>query len=163
MQAQSKVISISQNGELRLEFTVPEANVADVKMGAEATFTVGAYPDKTFHGSVRFVSGAVRAATRDLVVEAVVDNTEKKLFPGMFADVALATGMRKLPSVPASAIFERQDKKRVFVVKEGRLEERVLQVGPTVDGRVSIESGVAANEPVVTANSAKLTNGARVQ
>ena len=163
VQAQSKVIAIAQSTELRLEFTVPEASVADVKIGADASFTVAAYKDKQFHGTVRFVSGAVRASTRDLVVEAIVKNDDKQLFPGMFADVALSTGMRKLPSVPASAVFERLEKKRVMVVKDGRLEERVLQVGPESNGRISVEAGVAVGEPVVTANAAKLTNGARVQ
>ncbi len=164
VQAQSKVISIAQSAELRLEFNVPEANVGEVKQGADVSFTVSAYPDQTFHGAVRFISGAVRTATRDLVVEAVVaNNGEKKLFPGMFADVALSTGMRKLPSVPLAAVFERQDKRRVFVVKDGRLEERVLQPGPESNGRLSIESGVKAGETVVTANADRLINGARVQ
>jgi membrane fusion protein (multidrug efflux system) len=163
VQAQSKVISIAQTEQLRLEFTVPEANVGEVKQGADVAFTVAAYADKTFHGTVRFVSGSVRAATRDLVVEALVDNGEKKLFPGMFADVALSTGTRKLPSVPLSAVFERQDKRRIFVVKDGRLEERVLQTGPESNGRLSVESGVKTGEPVVTANADRLTNGARVQ
>ncbi len=160
----SKVIALTQNGELRLEFTVPEANVGEVKQGADVAFNVAAYADKTFHGTVRFVSGSVRAATRDLVVEALVDNSDKKLFPGMFADVALSTGTRKLPSVPLSAVFERQEKRRVFVVTpDSRLEERVLQVGPESNGRLSIESGVKAGELVVTANADRLTNGARVQ
>ncbi len=163
VQAQSKVISLAQSAELRLEFNVPEANVGDVKQGADVTFTVAAYPDKSFHGKVRFVSGSVRAATRDLVVEALVDNSEKKLLPGMFADVALSTGTSKLPSVPLSAVFERQDKRRVFVVKEGRLEERVLEVGPESNGRLSVKAGVKTGEAVVTANADRLTNGARVE
>lgn len=163
VQAQSKVISLAQSAELRLEFSVPEANVAAVKQGADVTFSVAAYEDKMFHGTVRFVSGSVRTATRDLVVEALVDNADKKLLPGMFADVALSVGTRKLPSVPISAVFERQDKRRIFVVKDGRLEERVLQTGPESNGRLSVESGVKAGEPVVTANADRLTNGARVQ
>lgn len=163
VKAESRVISLAQTRELRLEFTVPEANVGDVKQGADVGFSVAAYTDKTFHGTVRFVSGSVRAATRDLVVEAIVDNADKKLFPGMFADVSLSTGTRRLPSVPLSAVFERQDKRRVFAVKDSRLEERVLQPGPESNGRLSIESGVTSGETVVTANADQLTNGARVQ
>jgi RND family efflux transporter MFP subunit len=163
VQAQSKVISLAQSAELRLEFNVPEANVGEVKQGADVSFIVAAYPNQTYHGKVRFVSGSVRAATRDLVVEAVVENADKKLFPGMFADVALSTGRRKLPSVPLAAVFERQDKRRVFVVKDGRLEERVLQPGPEANGRLSVEAGVKAGESVVTTKTDGLINGARVQ
>ena len=163
VKADSKVISMAQTKELRLEFTVPEANVGEVKQGADVEFSVAAYPDKMFHGTVRFVSGSVREATRDLVVEATVDNAGKELLPGMFADLALSTGTRKLPSVPLSAVFERQDKRRVFVVKDGRLEEHVLQAGPEANGRLSIESGVKLGDAVVTANVGQLTNGARIE
>ena len=163
VQASSKVASIVQGGDLRLEFTVPEANVAAVKTGADITFSVAAYPDRTFHGIVKYISGAVREATRDLVVEAVVGNDDKTLRAGMFANVSLATGTHKLPSVPVAAVFERQEKKRVFVVAGGRLEERVLQAGPEVNGRLSIEDGVVDGEKVAVGNLAALQNGASVQ
>jgi RND family efflux transporter MFP subunit len=163
VQPASKVISIVQSGDLRLEFTVPEANVAQLKTGADVGFVVAAYPDKTFHGTVRFVSGAVRATTRDLVAEAVVPNAEKLLRPGMFANVSLATGTEKLPSVPVASVFERQDKKRVYVVTDGHLQERVLQVGPELGGRVAVESGVKTGDKVVIGNLTGLLNGARVE
>lgn len=163
VQASSKVISMVQTGDLRLELTVPEANVASLKTGADVSFTVAAFPDKTFHGTVRFVSAAVRESTRDLVCEAVVPNPDKLLRPGMFADVSLATGTEKLASVPLSAVFERQDKKRVYVVVDGRLQERVLQTGPEVDGRLTVHSGLKAGDKVVSKNLAALTNGAKVE
>jgi RND family efflux transporter MFP subunit len=163
VQPSSKVVSIVQGGDLRLSFTVPEANVAAIKSGADVSFSVAAYPDKTFHGTVKFISGAVREATRDLVVEAVVSNDDKLLKAGMFANVSVTTGSRKLPSVPLAAVFERQEKKRVYVVTAGRLEERVLQYGPVVDGRLSIEDGVTDGEKVAVGNLAVLQNGASVQ
>ena len=163
VQAQSKVISIVQSGDLRLELTVPEANIASVKPGADVAFEVAAYPSKQFHGTLRFMSGAVRAATRDLVCEAVVQNPEKLLRAGMFADVAVTTGTEKLPSVPLAAVFERQDKKRVYVVSAGRAEERVLQPGPEVNGRLTAQAGIKEGEKVIVGNLAALTNGARVE
>jgi len=163
VQPPSKVVSISQVGELRLEFTVPEADLAHVKQGSAVTFSVAAYPNDAFKGSVKYISGSVRATTRDLVAEAVVDNESKKLLPGMFADVSLATGTQKLPAVPLAAVFERQDKKRVFVVANGRLEERVLQYGPEVDGKLSVQAGVKAGEKVVVSKLQGLQNGARTE
>ena len=163
VQASSKVVSITQSGDLRLQFTVPEANVAQVKIDADVAFTVAAYPDKIFHGKVRFVSGAVRATTRDLVTEAVVSNDDKLLRPGMFADVSLLTGSQKLPTVPLAAVFERQEKKRVYVVANGQLQERVLQYGAVVNGRLSVESGVKSGEKVAVGNLGDLLNGESVQ
>lgn len=163
VQASSKVVSIAQVDELRLEFSIPEANVAQVAPGADVSFRVAAFKDQLFHGTVRYVAGAVRTATRDLVAEAVVQNPEKKLRPGMFADVELHIGKQTLPSVPLAAVFERQAKKRVYVVTDGHLIERVLQVGPEVDGRLTAVSGLKPGEKVAVGKLDGLTNGARVE
>jgi len=163
VQAQSKVIALAQTRELRLELTVPEASVASAKQGADITFKVAAYPEQTFHGTLRFVSGALRAATRDLVCEAVVPNDAKLLRPGMFADVDLVTGTEKLPSVPTTAVFERQNTTRVYVVVDGALEERVVQPGIEINGRLTVRDGVKPSEKVVVGNLAALKNGARVE
>jgi RND family efflux transporter MFP subunit len=163
VQPTSKVVSIVQTGDLRLEFSVPEADVAHLRAGADVTFTVAAYSGKTFHGIVRFVSGAVRATTRDLVAEAVVANPEKLLRPGMFADISLSTGSERLPSVALASVFERQEQKRVYVVQDGRLWERVLQVGPEVNGRLTARGGIKPGDKVVTSKLDNLTNGARVE
>jgi RND family efflux transporter MFP subunit len=163
VQPASKVISLVQSADMRLEFTVPEANVAKVAPSAEVSFVVAAYPGRSFPGTVRYVSGAVRETTRDLVVEAVVSNAEKLLRPGMFANVSLSIGSEKRPSVPLAAVFERQDKRRVYVVVGGRLEERVVQPGSEVEGRLAVETGVKAGDKVVVGNLEGLFNGARVE
>jgi RND family efflux transporter MFP subunit len=163
VQPASRVISIVQTDDLRLELAVPEASVAQVRTGAAVSFAVAAYPNRTFEGTMRFVSSALRPTTRDLVAEAVVPNVDKLLKPGMFADVSLSIGTEKLPSVPLASVFERQDKKRVYVVQDGRLEERVLQIGPEVSGRLTAQRGIKPGDKVVTGNLAGLTNGARVE
>jgi membrane fusion protein (multidrug efflux system) len=163
VQASSKVVSIVQSGDLRLQFTVPEANVAQVKMDADVSFQVAAYPDRIFHGKVRYVSGAVRETTRDLVTEAVVNNDDRSLRAGMFADVSLLTGSQVLPSVPVAAVFVRQEKKRVYVIANGQVQERILQYGPEIDGRLAVESGVKTGEKVAVGNLSNLLNGESVE
>ncbi len=162
VQASSKVITLAQVAELRLELTIPEASLAQVKRGADVTFSVAAYPGKTFHGTLRHLSGSVRATTRDLVAEAVVPNEEMLLRPGMFADVSVVIGSKRLPSVPRAAVFEAKDKSRVFVVEDGRLVERVVSVQADVDGQVAVRDGVRPGELVVVEGQARLVNGTRV-
>lgn len=163
VQASSKVVSLAIVNELRLEFSVPEANVGQVATGSKVDFKVAAFKDDNFQGTVRYVSGAVRASTRDLVAEALVQNPDKKLLPGMFADVELTVGQAKLPSVPVASVFERQAKKRVYVVADGHLQERVLQVGAKVGDRLTAEAGIKVGDKVVTGKLDGLTNGARVE
>jgi membrane fusion protein, multidrug efflux system len=155
----TRVVTLVSLDTLRLEMAIPEANVARVKEGAEVAFDVAAYPERRFTGKIRFVSGAVRSTTRDLVAEAIVDNADKSLLPGMFANVELTVGTRKLPAVPKSAIVDRDGKANAFVVIEGKLEQRVLAIGPTVGESVSVTKGVRAGDKVVVRNVATLSNG----
>lgn len=163
VQPQSRVIAITQSRELRLEIAVPEANVASARLGADVSFGTSAYPDKKFRGTIRFVAGALRDSTRDLICEAVVSNSERLLRPGMFADVEIVVGVEKLPTVPLAAVFERQEKKRVFVVSGGRVEERILQPAAEIDGRLTAYAGIKPGERVAIGNLAALSNGARVE
>jgi RND family efflux transporter MFP subunit len=127
------------------------------------TFAVAAYPDRRFSGKIRFVSGVVRASTRDLVVEALVSNPERLLLPGMFADVKLAVGAHTLPSVPKSALLVKNDQTRIFVLSGGRIEERVVALGPAFGERVSVLRGVGVGERVVVSDPSQLSNGQAVQ
>lgn len=158
VQAASRVVSIAQIDELRLEFSVPEQNFPDVAVGADVHFRVAAYGDQSFAGKVARISGAVRA-TRDVLVEAAVDNAERKLLPGMFADVELRIGSDTLPSVPKVAVFEHNGKQSVFVVKDGLLEQRVLMPAPETVGRIPVRRGVELGEQVVTVLTPELENG----
>jgi membrane fusion protein, multidrug efflux system len=162
VQASSRVVSIAQVDELKLEFSLPEQNFPDVKIGAAVDFRVGAYGNEVFTGKVTRVSGAVRE-TRDVLVEAHVKNADNRLLPGMFADIELAVGKEALPSVPKSATFDANGKVNVLVVTGGALEQRVLQPGPAVNERVSVRRGVVLGERVVAKYEPALKNGQRVQ
>jgi membrane fusion protein (multidrug efflux system) len=137
--------------------------VANVKENAEVSFTVAAYPGRRFGGKVKFVSGALRATTRDLVAEALVPNPERLLLPGMFADVELVIGSQKLPSVPERSLRVVDEQTRLFVVVAGRLQERIVAVGPKLGDRVSIVRGVSETDQVVVSDPSGLANGRKVR
>jgi membrane fusion protein (multidrug efflux system) len=161
VQAQSRVVSLAQVDELKLEFSLPEQHFPEVKFGADVQFRVAAYPNEIFTGKVSHISGAVRP-TRDVLVEARVLNADKKLLPGMFADVEVAVGNEQLPAVPETAVFEKNGKLNVFVVINNTLEQRVLQPGTAVKGQLPIRRGVNAGEQIVIAETNALKNGQRV-
>jgi RND family efflux transporter MFP subunit len=159
----TRVATLVSLDPLRLELAVPESEVSKVKLDAEVRFTVAAFPNQQYRGKIRFVSGALRSTTRDLVVEALVQNPDKTLLPGMFADVELTTGTRKLPSVPQNAMLQRDGQAHAFTVVEGRLEERLLSLGPAAGDRVSVLKGVVLGDQVALPPLDKLSNGQRVR
>lgn len=162
VQASSRVVSLAQVDELKLVFSVPEQNFPDVKHDADVKFRVAAYGDRTFSGRVVHISGAVRD-TRDVLVEAVVANPDGKLLPGMFTEVELTIGQESLPALPKSAVFEKNGKLNAFVVKEGVLEQRVVQPAATHADQVPVRRGIKVGEQVVVAAVDQLENGQAVR
>ncbi len=163
VQPSSKVVTLVVSNPLRLQLTVPERRIADVKAGALVTFTSPARPGQTYSGTVKYVSAEVRATTRDLVVEAVVPNADGALLPGMFVDARLHAGERTLPVVPKSAVFATGDDPSLYVVENGQLALRIVKTGVEAGGDVSVEDGVKAGELAVVSPSALLADGLPVE
>jgi RND family efflux transporter MFP subunit len=159
----SRVVSLAAVDPIRLELAVPEAEVANVKAEAKVSFTVAAYPKREFEGTIRFVSGAVRPTTRDLLVEAVVANQDKLLRPGMFAEARLALGTRNVPSVPKAAVLQRDETARAFFAVDGRAQERILALGPEAAGRIAVERGAKIGDLVILGDLSVLSNGQPIQ
>lgn len=159
----TKVVSVVSLDPLRLELTVPEARLADVKQGGKVTFTVPAYPDRTFEGTLRFVGAAVRETTRDVVAEATVANADRALRPGMFASIGLALPEVDSVVVPESSVVRKGKNAYVFVlVQHGaghRVEQRLVQLGAARDAVIAVTRGVAKGERVVDRPEPTLRNG----
>ncbi len=158
----TKVVSLVAVDSLRLEFSVPEAELGAVKQDGKLTFTVPSFPGKPFTGTVRFISAAVRESTRDMIAEAVVDNADRALRPGMFASISLLVGEAPLPVIPKTAVVEKDGRTHVFVVVDSRLEERVVQVGAQKGDVISVVRGLRTGEKVVTAPTDAIKNGQTV-
>ncbi len=158
----SRVATLVSTDTLRLVFPIPEREAAAIHEGGDVTFRVAA-SDRPYHGTIKFVSGSIREDTRDLPVEAIVDNAGGSLRPGMFADIELTVGSRKLAGVPKEAIMERDRSKRAFFVVDGRLEERILSTLPEVAGAVPVVKGAKTGEQVALGDLTLLRNGQRVR
>jgi hypothetical protein len=81
----------------------------------------------------------------------------------MFADAELTVGQVRLPTVPKTAIFRRDDEAHAFLVVAGHLEERVLALGPELGDRVAVVRGARDGERIASAQLDSLKNGQRVK
>lgn len=158
-----KVAVVVRVNPLRVQLTVPEQFVAAVTAGAPVSFEVDAYPNRRFSGKVRFISPALEANQRALTVEAIVANDGGELRPGLFATALIEQSQKaSVVLVPASAVHTVGGTSRVFVVTNGRAEERIVTIGQTVDDHIEVSNGLKAGERVATTNVVQLTDGAKV-
>ena len=154
------VVSIDQ---LRLELSVPEQAVSRVKVGQQVRLTVDAYPGEEFAATVRFVSPSLRVDQRALTVEAIVPNKDARLKPGFFATALIGQGASApATTVPETAVETVSGTSRVYVVKDGKAEERIVTLGEKVDASVEVTSGVAKGDILVAEPRGRITDGMAV-
>jgi membrane fusion protein (multidrug efflux system) len=158
-----RVATVVRVDPLRVELTIPEQHVSLVKVGQQVRMTVDAYPGEEFAATVRFVSPALRSDQRALTVEAIAPNADSRLKPGFFA-TALVRQPDAAPGllVPATAVETVAGTSRVYIVKDNRIEERIVTLGETLDAKVEITSGVAKGDVVANEPKGRLSDGQQV-
>jgi RND family efflux transporter MFP subunit len=158
------VVTIVRVDPMRVELTVPEQAVSLITDGQPVQIAVDAYPGQTFAARVRYVSPSLRTDQRALTVEAVAPNPDGRLKPGLFATAAIQqpAGAPAL-LVPFTAVETIAGTSRVYVVKGGKVEERIVTLGETIGQQVELTSGVVKGETIAAAPKGHLTDGLDVR
>lgn len=159
-----KVVTIVRINPLRVKIDIPEQAIAEVQVGQSVSATTSAWPDKSFSGRIARISPSVTANSRTLTVEAEIENSSGTLKPGQFATVRILQP-RPVAAVlvPARAVVTEAGVSRVFVIKDGHAEQRLVQLGQTEGDLVQVKGGVAVDEKVATSNLEQLGDGVQVR
>ncbi|HEY6232694.1 MAG TPA: efflux RND transporter periplasmic adaptor subunit [Pyrinomonadaceae bacterium] len=160
----TKVATIVKINPLRLRIDIPEQAIPTVSVGQSISVTTSAWPDRNFSGRIARISPNVTPTSRTLTVEAEVENNGGVLKPGQFATVRVLQA-RAAPAVlvPARAVRTESGVSRVFVIKDGKAQERQVQLGQTEGDLVEIKSGITENENVAISNLEQLSDGMAVK
>lgn len=160
----NKVATVVRTNPLRVRIDIPEQSIPSIAVGQSVSVTTSAWPDRSFSGRIARVSPNVTPTSRTMTVEAEIENSSGALKPGQFATIRILQS-RAEPAllIPARAIKTEAGVNRVYVIKDGRAQERVVQLGQTEGDLVEIKAGVAADEPVATSNLELLADGMAVR
>jgi len=160
----TKVATVVRVNPLRVRIDIPEQAIPAISVGQSVSVTTSAWPDKNFSGRIARVSPNVTPSSRTLTVEAEVENGSGALKPGQFATIRILQS-RAQPAVlvPARAVRTESGVSRVFVIKDGHAQERVVQLGQAEGDLVQIKNGIAADEQVATSNVEQLADGMAVK
>ena len=149
---------------LRLRFRVSEAESLRAREGQSVRFRVASIGDREFVATIYHVGDVADPATRQVEVLAWVKNPGE-LKPGFFAEVTLASEMRRgALVVPESAVQASEKGFVTYTVQDGKARLRPIQIGlRTGTGLVEVVSGVKAGDVVVVEGSDRLADGLAVQ
>ena len=148
---------------------VDEADIGDVKEGERVSFTVDAYPDDTFEGTVKQVRQEATTTNNVVTYEVVISapNADLKLKPGLTANVTIYTAERKgVLSVPSKALrFTPQKetvgkmkivdqtgnaKNKIWTIEGNSIVAHKVNIGMTDGTNTQILNGISAGVKVVT-------------
>ncbi|MBL27035.1 MAG: efflux transporter periplasmic adaptor subunit [Rhodospirillaceae bacterium] len=159
----TEVTTLDDLTPIKLDFQVPERNMADITVGQEVSAQTAAYPERVFFGTVTSIDTRVDSVTRAVQVRAEIANEDGFLRPGLFMNVTLGVRAREnAVIVPEEALVAEGNARYLFVVQDGVAKQVFVELGQRLPGEVEIVNGVQAGDVVVTGGSQKLRDGAPV-
>jgi membrane fusion protein, multidrug efflux system len=168
-----QVVALTSLDPVYVDFALPEQYVPRLHQGLEVRVRVDALPGREFNGKLTAMNSMVDVGTRNLPLQATLENPDQALRPGMFAKVDVVLPVKnKVLAIPATAISYAPYGDSVFVIekkkdpKSGKesqvLRQQFIRAGETRGDFVTVTEGLKAGDVVVSSGVFKLRNGMEV-
>ena len=170
--AGTQVVTLTDLSQLYANFTVTEKDSGQLKVGQTVRVAVDAYPDRVFEGKINAIEPQIATETRNIRVQATLDNPDHVLKPGMFATTTVVLPEKPpVVTVPETAVDYTLYGDSVFLITEKKEDSgntsltavrTFVRTGSRVEGRAEISSGLKPGDRVVAVGQLKLQSGAAV-
>lgn len=158
------ITTLDDVSQVRLDFSVPETLVPKIAVGAVVEAQSVSYPGRKFEGKVSVIDTRIDPITRSAKLMALIDNKDAALKPGMFMNVLLQIASRENAiMVPEEAVVAEGPRQIAFIVKDGKIERRVVTIGQRQDGKVEVVEGLKIAEVIVVRGTQRVRQGMPVQ
>ncbi len=160
-----EVLRIVSLNNIYFDAQLTEAQFSEVRVGMAVAVTVDARPGKTFQGSVAKIFPVASAQARSFTVRITLVNEGSLLRPQMFARgrIRLMTHPNALVVLRDAVLDPNGNSGRVYVVKDGRAEERKVKLGYSTIQLSEVTSGLATGDEVVTSGQGQIQPGDKVK
>jgi RND family efflux transporter MFP subunit len=158
------LFTIIDPSSMRLEASVPSADLQSIAVDTPVMFEVRGYPGQKFQGVIERVAPAADPNTRQIRILVSIPNESGKLIAGLFAEGRLAGDSREALVVPAAAIDSSGETTTATRVNSGVVERVSVQLGikDASSELVEVVSGLAEGDVVLLRNARALPPGTRV-
>ena len=157
------LVRVEKTDRLRLIVPVPEKYVGGISEGANVHFTVPAFPNETFSGTIARIAHSVDMKTCTMPVEMDVINRDGRLAPGMFPEV-LWPVHRADPTlvVPATSVARTTEGTFVVRLRDGNVDWVTVQTGESDGKLVEVFGKLQPGDEVAIRGTDELRPGTRV-
>src|SRR5213080_581287 len=168
-----QVVALTALDPVYVDFALPEQYLSKLAKDLEVIVRADAFPDRQFKGKLTAINSMVDPVTRNVSLQATLENPDHALRPGMFAKAEVMLPEKRLALViPGSAVSYAPFGDSVFVIEKKKdektgkesevIRQQFVRVGEARGDLVSITSGLKAGETVVGTGVFKLRNGMAV-
>ena len=166
----AQVVSLQALDPVYVDFALPQQYLGELSQGLEVRVHTDALPGKEFKGQLTAINSMVDAVTRNVGLQATLENPDRTLRPGMFAKVEVELPEKnKTLVIPGSAVSYAPFGDSVFVIEKKKEEktgkesqtirQQFVRVGEARGDFVAITEGLKGGETVVSTGVFKLRNG----
>lgn len=173
LNAGDQVVTLQAMDPLYADFYVPQQNLVQLRIGSPVKIKTDTYPNKTFSGEISTINPIIDATTRNVEVEATIQNAQFELYPGMFISTEVETGTpQRYLTLPQTAISFNPYGEIAYIVQQKGKDKKgnpilsVLQTfvetGDKRGDQIAVLKGLKEGETVVTSGQLKLKNGSLI-
>lgn len=157
------LVEVVDTRTIKVDFHVPEIYLAQLRPGLAVTLHSDAYPNKTFNGKIYAVAPEASVTSRSVAVRARIDNHDKLLRGGLFAQVEIILQSRNdVLLIPEQALWPIGNQQNVYKVVDGKAQLTPVTIGQRHNGSVEIRDGIQDGDQIITAGQMKIMPGAAV-
>lgn len=158
------LFTVAQTDSVRVYVSIPESYAPSVQVGRKAEVRIASAPGQAFMGTVARTAKAIDPASRTLLTEVVIPNSDGRLLPGSSAMVTLHVELQTPPIIaPANALIVGASGTRVATVAGDTVALTEVQLGRDFGDSVEIVQGLQEGQVLVVNPGDDLLSGMRVK
>jgi len=171
--AGQQVVALTSLDRVYVDFALPEQNVSKLTKDLEVSVRADALPGREFKGKLTAINSMVDPITRNVPLQATLENPDHAVRPGMFAKVdVMLPETKKTIVIPGSAVSYAPYGDSVFVIEKQKdpksgqeslvLRQQFVRIGEVRGDFVAVKQGLKPGQEVVGTGVFKLRNGMAV-
>ncbi len=156
------ITALQDNSVLKIDFAVPGKYAGSIRTGDTITFGVQG-TSRTFSATVYAIQPKIDPSTRTLSLRAITSNDDGALIPGSLATVNISMEEKETLTIPSFALIPELKGHKVFLYKDGKAEERRVEIGARTDETVEVTRGLKPGDTLITSGILQLRPGMPVE
>jgi RND family efflux transporter MFP subunit len=157
-------LTLANIESMRVIASVNESIIHSLHENDEVEIMPASVSNEVLTGTIERINSAVDPITRMVSIEAKIENPNERLKHGMSATLQLKTNTQNVLMIPRKALMDRENgTARVFVHKEGHVQEKRIRYAASTGELVPLIEGLSVGDQIVEAGQSRLVNGDRVK